>query len=100
MYVVVLLAKKEKCARSHYTPQWQEYGTSEDDNAAEVAEYSANISLEANLEKELNTVNEALARMEEGTYGTCASCASEINPQRLQVRPESVYCISCLERMI
>ena len=37
----------------------------------------------------------ALARMDEGTYGTCAECGEEIPEARLEARPLSVTCVSC-----
>jgi DnaK suppressor protein len=37
----------------------------------------------------------ALAKVEEGSYGTCDSCGKPIAPARLEVAPESVLCIDC-----
>lgn len=43
-------------------------------------------------------IDEALARMDEGTYGTCADCGATISPARLEVRPLSVRCVDCAAR--
>lgn len=43
----------------------------------------------------LQQVEEALERMDEGTYGICANCGQEINPARLEVRPLSILCVEC-----
>lgn len=40
-------------------------------------------------------IDAALERLEQGVYGICAECGEEIDPQRLQVRPFSRYCIDC-----
>jgi DnaK suppressor protein len=37
----------------------------------------------------------ALAKVEDGSYGTCDSCGRPIAPARLEVAPESVRCIDC-----
>jgi DnaK suppressor protein len=43
----------------------------------------------------LQLIDDALAKMDEGTYGVCASCGSAITPARLEVRPLSVRCVDC-----
>ena len=37
----------------------------------------------------------ALAKLEEGSYGRCDRCGGPIAPGRLEVAPESVFCIGC-----
>ncbi len=66
-----------------------EYGTSEDENAREVADYAVNKSLEVTLEKDLRDVKKALARLEDGTYGICKYTNEPINQKRLLARPTS-----------
>jgi len=46
----------------------------------------------------LTKIDEALARMEEGTFGTCEECEEPIEPRRLEARPVSTLCIACKER--
>lgn len=43
----------------------------------------------------LNRVNEALARLEEGSYGNCYECGDEITEQRLRALPFAVRCKDC-----
>lgn len=43
----------------------------------------------------LQQVDEALARMDEGTYGVCVECGEEIDPARLEARPLSIRCVEC-----
>ena len=40
-------------------------------------------------------IRAALARIDAGTYGSCASCGKPINPERLDALPETVHCVSC-----
>ena len=37
----------------------------------------------------------ALERIEEGEYGMCAACGSEISEKRLIARPVATHCIDC-----
>jgi DnaK suppressor protein len=42
-------------------------------------------------------IEEALARIESGTYGICTNCGNEIRPGRLKAMPWARYCIDCQE---
>ncbi|MBC7386763.1 MAG: TraR/DksA family transcriptional regulator [Cryobacterium sp.] len=45
----------------------------------------------------LKKVDQALARIEEGTFGLCDSCEEEIGLKRLEARPTATLCVSCKE---
>jgi DnaK suppressor protein len=49
------------------------------------------------LEVRLEQVEEALAAVEDGSYGSCRGCGGTINPARLDARPETPFCIDCQE---
>ncbi|MEK7618729.1 MAG: TraR/DksA family transcriptional regulator [Patescibacteria group bacterium] len=80
---------------SEYQAAWEEYGSSEEDNAAEVAAYGDSLSLTTTLEEELKGVDESLERLEKGAYGICAQCGTEIATERLNARPMSILCVTC-----
>jgi len=44
---------------------------------------------------QLSAVQDALQRIERGTYGTCADCGSPIPDGRLDARPEAARCVKC-----
>ena len=46
----------------------------------------------------LSKIDEAMARIEDGTFGTCADCEENIEIRRLEARPVSTLCIACKER--
>jgi len=53
-----------------------------------------------NLEKTLlREVEEALARVKEGTYGVCQECQEPISPKRLQALPWARFCVRCQETL-
>lgn len=49
-------------------------------------------------QKILYLIDEALKRMEEGTYGSCLQCEKAISKKRLAVLPYSELCIECQEK--
>lgn len=42
-------------------------------------------------------ISEALRRIEDGTYGTCAECDEPVSEKRLAAIPWAKYCIRCQE---
>lgn len=72
-----------------------DYGDKEDENAAEVAEYVVNLSLEENLEKSLRDTLQSLDRLNKGVYGICKYCQKPIEEKRLLARPTSSSCMTC-----
>ncbi|MDH4122355.1 MAG: RNA polymerase-binding protein DksA [Deltaproteobacteria bacterium] len=40
-------------------------------------------------------VEEALARVQDGTFGLCETCGDPINETRLEARPVTTLCINC-----
>jgi len=45
----------------------------------------------------LNDIQDALQRIEEGTYGLCEQCMKQIPKRRLQILPWARYCVPCKE---
>lgn len=43
----------------------------------------------------LESINEALARIHEGTYGVCERCERPISAARLEVVPTTTTCVPC-----
>jgi DnaK suppressor protein len=49
-------------------------------------------------ESELNRINAALARIEDGSFGECVICGEDIHEGRLQTNPAITLCIKCAEK--
>ena len=45
--------------------------------------------------KLIGKIKEAIARIENGTYGVCEMCGEEISEARLKARPVTTLCIDC-----
>lgn len=48
--------------------------------------------------EELNYIDAALRRMDDGSYGLCQECGQEIGFPRLQVQPTALRCIADQEK--
>jgi len=55
-------------------------------------------TLEENEERQLAAIDAALARIDDGTYGACASCGQPIGEERLEALPWTTQCIDCKRR--
>jgi DnaK suppressor protein len=46
---------------------------------------------------ELRRIDTALARLSQGSYGTCESCGQKIPEARLEAEPTALRCVQCQE---
>lgn len=77
----------------------EHFGHPEDSTAQTNTERELEFALDAHESAELRLVEEALSRMEAGTYGVCIDCGTHIPPARLQAAPEAARCIACQEKV-
>src|SRR3954465_6142707 len=70
-------------------------------DAVESAEADIQEELEFSLvqmkSETLNKVNDALVRLDQGSYGNCFECGDEIGEKRLRALPFAVRCKDCEE---
>ena len=52
----------------------------------------------ATLRDRLEEVEQALAKLDTGSYGTCEGCGSAIDSARLEALPSARFCISCASK--
>ena len=62
-------------------------------------EWSQRTAVLADVRAELAGVERALARIADGSYGTCANCGGRITVARLDARPTATLCIDCARRL-
>jgi len=48
--------------------------------------------------QKLELIQQALQRLEDGTYGRCQVCGGPINPERLEALPYATQCIRCQQQ--
>jgi DnaK suppressor protein len=65
------------------------------DAAQKTAERDKILAVVERLREQLAAVHQALGRVADGTYGTCANCNAEIPKERLEALPYVVLCVDC-----
>jgi DnaK suppressor protein len=70
-----------------------------DDADSTVQELNNNVSihLHERERKSLYSIEKALSKFAENTYGMCEQCGDDIGLKRLKARPLAVLCICCME---
>jgi len=63
------------------------------DAAADTEMRELDLGTETLFQTRLNQVDAALRRLDDGTYGTCAACGKPIPTERLELVPETPYCV-------
>ena len=63
------------------------------------SEWSRLTGLAEAAASEVHQVDDALTRVEAGTYGVCANCGRPIPAGRLEARPFAEHCVSCAEKL-
>ena len=70
----------------------------EEDQASVSLMAETHLTLLGPKRQELEAIEEALNRIELGTYGLCESCGQPIEPRRLEVMPETPFCRNCMSQ--
>ena len=65
------------------------------DSATETFDRELEQSLEDNAGHLLASIDAALARIDDGTYGRCERCEGQIDDARLEALPHATKCIEC-----
>jgi DnaK suppressor protein len=95
-----LKADAIQVSENDYDAKFVDYGDKDDENAAEVANFEKNLSLEKTLEVSLFNVNKALKKIKEGSYGLCEKCEGPIAPERLKAFPSATSCMACKKKVL
>lgn len=73
-------------------------GDDQADTGAKAYEREHDLALTHNARELLAQTEQALERIDTGTYGTCGSCGQAIGKARLQAFPRAVLCVACKQR--
>jgi RNA polymerase-binding protein DksA len=65
------------------------------DSATETVDREIEQTLEDNAEHLLASIDAALGRIEDGSYGRCDRCGEAIADERLEALPYATKCIEC-----
>lgn len=101
----LLLAERDHLSGSIRTIEAASREESGRDNSGDFTSYAESGTDNFELETALNiasgesdwlvSVNDALQRIQDGSYGVCASCEKVIPKKRLEVFPSAKFCVGC-----
>jgi len=69
------------------------------DVAKSLMDVETHASLIERSEDQLLKIDDALTRLDEGTYGVCMNCGEEIPVERLKAVPFALYCVDCQSKL-
>jgi len=100
------LETRQQELRRMVTRTQQDGRSADEDTAQDIADKAASsynkefLFHQSNNDRQLLLmVENALARIREGSFGECISCGKEINPKRLEAVPWTRHCIECQEKL-
>jgi len=74
-------------------------GMDQYDLASEERSREINLILSDRDRDKLQAIEDALERIEDGSYGICEQCEEDIAPERLEALPFTRLCVSCQSEM-
>lgn len=69
------------------------------DHTIEERQKQLSLLLNEREKAKLNEIEEALQRIENGTYGICEECGEKISPERLKYLPYVRFCVDCQDKL-
>ncbi len=87
------LETNEIAAGAKYDPEFSSEGNHPAESGSELYDQELSLAIDRGFGSELEQVERALAKLDEGTYGQCDVCGKDIGLERLQVLPHATLCI-------
>ena len=81
----------------------EDFSVNSDDRLDEIDQAATDVDKEMRMRlcnREMlyiKKIEEALRRIEDGTFGECDECGEDIEVRRLEARPTATHCVSCKE---
>lgn len=96
----VLIKRRAKLLSAHKTKRYVRRDNRHGDDmdqADSAYEQEMSYIFRGRESDEIKAINEALDRINRGTYGRCDRCGEMIGIKRLEARPFVKYCVDCQE---
>jgi DnaK suppressor protein len=68
------------------------------DQASTESDSALKFRIRERKDRLIKKINDALRRLEDGTFGICEECGQQISDKRLMARPTATLCIRCKEK--
>ena len=69
-----------------------------DDMAQDYITLERDGAIKAMEREQLEQIEQAFQRLDDGTYGLCSKCGEPIPPERLEILPYAALCVRCQSR--
>ena len=97
-HTIEIMKENNTAEQDKYSPtELSNYDNHPAELGTELFQVEMNTALKVHEEHMLKEIQDALGRMEDGTFGKCAFCGKEIDKERLEVVPYTRLCINCEE---
>ena len=97
----LLLRQKGELLNKTRVFKQEQKGSQTMGDEADIAVSELNLNMDLRLhERErflMHKIEEALRRIEDGSYGSCEECGEALDAKRLEARPVATLCIACKE---
>jgi RNA polymerase-binding protein DksA len=70
-----------------------------EEEATEAAELENRLAQEKNILDQINDIDYALKKIQQGRFGLCENCSQPITPERLEALPQAKLCINCKTKL-
>lgn len=99
-HTIVMMKENNDAEQDKYSPtELSNYDNHPAEIASELFRVELNSALRVHEENILQDIKDALGRLGDGSYGTCAHCGAEIPAERLEVLPYARLCVRCADDM-
>jgi len=92
---VDLVAELERLTRRPTTGASVAYGKRIGDGTAEAVERLSTTAAARSISASIASIDRALEKDAEGSYGICDRCGNQIGPARLEALPATARCFEC-----
>jgi YteA family regulatory protein len=97
-HTIEIMKENKTAEQDKYSPtELSNYDNHPADMGTEVFQVQFNNALRVHEEHELKDIDDALKRIDDGSYGKCEFCGIDIGIERLSVLPSARLCIDCEE---
>ncbi|MBC7263524.1 MAG: TraR/DksA C4-type zinc finger protein [Chloroflexi bacterium] len=60
-----------------------------------IYDWEFNLALRERARQRIESIREALQKLERDRYGICERCGQPIEPERLEILPDTTLCVAC-----
>lgn len=97
-HTIEIMKENKTAEQDKYSPtELSNYDNHPGDLGTEVYQVQFNNALRVHEEHELKDIDDALKKIQDGSYGKCEFCGNDIDIERLKAIPSVKLCIDCEE---